>query len=182
MMNVALIGLSIAGLGSPSENPLLFTYTDPILLEFLAGIWLAVLWRSGGLGLNAGAPLLAAAGAGFAAATYFSADPKGWVRLLVWGAPSWMLVAGCLALEPKMPKSRLGLALGDSSYATYLFHSFITNAVWRLPLGLAVIPASLAASAAGGWVIFRFLETRLTRLLRRKTPARAPAAAAPSTT
>jgi len=179
-ITIALVGLSSISLAGPSHSPVLHTYTDPILLEFLSGIWLAILWRAGGLPLKAGPPLLAAAAVSFVAAAIAGTDPHGWERLVVWGVPAWMLVAGCLALEERMPVFRLGLALGDGSYSTYLFHSFITSVVWRLPLGAAIVPVAVVASAAGGWLIFRFVEGPMTRLLRGKSPATTAAALRPA--
>jgi len=170
-INIALIGLSCISLAAPSDDPVLHTYTDPILLEFLAGIWLAVVWRSGRLPLHAGAPLLTAGILAFAAVALAEIDPQGFPRLLFWGAPAWMLVAGCLALEERLPKSRIGVALGDASYSIYLFHAFITSAVWRLPFGPLLVPVALVASAAGGWVIFRLLEAPMMRILRGKPVA-----------
>ena len=170
-INVALIGLSCISLAAPTDDPVLHTYTDPILLEFLAGIWLAVVWRAGRLPMHAGAPLLTAGILGFAAVAVAKIDPQGFPRLLFWGAPAWMLVAGCLALEKRLPVSRVGLALGDASYSIYLFHAFITSAVWRFPFGPALVPVALVASAAGGWAIFRLIEAPMTRLLRGKPVA-----------
>jgi exopolysaccharide production protein ExoZ len=175
-LSIALIGLSLASLVLHGDNPLARTYTDPILLEFLAGVWLSALWRSGRLPIAAGPLLLALGVAGFAAAGIARLDPQGWIRLVVWGLPAWLMVAGALALEKQAPKSRTGLALGDGSYSIYLFHTLVVGAVWRLPLGAALVPAAILASAVSGVLLFRFLEAPLTRRLRGKPVATAEAA------
>lgn len=168
-ITAALVGLSCIGLAGPTRDPVIHTYTDPLLLEFLAGIWLAVLWRAVRLPQWAGQSLLAAAILGFALVGVARLDPAGWARLFFWGVPAWMLVAGFLALEDRMPVSRLGLALGDGSYSIYLFHGFISSVVFRLPLGPLHIPVAVVASAVGGWLIFRLIEAPMTRFLRDKT-------------
>ena len=173
LITTALVGLACAGLAGPNHDPVIHTYTDPLLLEFLAGIWLAVLWREVKPPKHAGSLLLAAAVLWFVIVGVARLDPSGWARLVFWGVPSWMLVAGGLALEKHMPVSRLGLALGDGSYSIYLFHGFITSVVWRLPLGAMAIPVAVVASAAGGWMIFRLIEAPLNRFLRDRT-AKAP--------
>jgi exopolysaccharide production protein ExoZ len=170
-LSIALVALALLSRAAPIGSPLAKTYTDPILLEFLAGIWLADIWRAGKLPAAVGPVLLAVAVAGFAAAGVAGLDPHGWTRLLVWGLPAWLLVAGGLALEPKAPVSRVGLALGDGSYSIYLFHTLIAGVVWRLPLGLALIPIAIVASTIGGVLLFRFVEAPIMRRLRGKPVA-----------
>ena len=169
VITTALVALSCIGLAGPPHDPVVHTYTDPLLLEFLAGIWLAVLWRAARLPQWAGRPLLAAAIVAFTLAGVARLDPTGWARLFFWGVPAGLLVTGFLALEDRMPVNRLGLALGDSSYSIYLFHGFISSVVFRLPLGPMLIPVAVVASAVGGWLIFRLIEAPMTRFLRDRT-------------
>jgi exopolysaccharide production protein ExoZ len=169
LVTTALLGLSCIGLAAPSQHPVVHTYTDPLLLEFLAGIWLAVIWRGASLPRWVGPPLLTAAVLWFAVIGVARLDPSGWARLFYWGVPASMLATGFLALEDRMPASRLGLALGDGSYSIYLFHGFISTVVWRLPLGPMRIPVAVIASAVGGWMIFRLIEAPMTRFLRERT-------------
>lgn len=118
-------------------------YTNPLLLEFLAGYWLGKLSKSGSLSPHLGLPLFALGIGGFIYAIISNQDPSGWLRLAVWGLPAFGLVAGLILLEPVVsrasaaPKTAwlvsLGALLGDASYAIYLTHGFaisIFRKIW----------------------------------------------------
>jgi exopolysaccharide production protein ExoZ len=70
VISCVLLGLAAVSLFGLSPNPIIRTYTDPVLLEFLSGIWLAVLWRSGRLVPRYGAALLLLGIVSFAAAGF----------------------------------------------------------------------------------------------------------------
>ena len=180
--------LVVAGLLVGSSNALWRTYTDPLLLEFLAGVMLAVgRERLRALDLSLLLPLGVLA---LALSTLVKLP-----QLIAWGAPAVMIVAGAISLETRgrLPKlTGLGV-LGDASYAIYLFQVICIGVVGlilqRLPvhgplqLG-AMIIACMASSAAAGVVIHHVVERPLLRYLsgKRRPPAQVEfaASAAPS--
>lgn len=152
---------------------------NPLILEFVAGCWLAYFYdriRFGSFGLGlvsvCAGVLLFVGGA--------LVDYRSIPLFIVWGIPSVLIVAGALMMEQSRELStsfkRLG-RLGDSSYALYLIHVLIISmaldaglrSVVPLPpaqaigvtLVLAVICGVLAA------LIFEFVEKPLLRWLRR---------------
>lgn len=166
-------------------GPVLRTYTDPIMLEFLAGAVLAIvspyLMRCGTL---AGFTLLAVAVL-WVTEVYlqgFALD-----RIVSHGIPAIVAVIGALMIEPwaRARPSRIGLMLGDASYSIYLAHPFAQR-LWLLAVnrtfGLAAVSPTfyvLAAFAIGivGGVICHFaIERPLLiagrRLIGRSQPTR----------
>ena len=168
----ALIALSAIGAAHRFTDPLLRTYTNPMLLEFCLGIVLAEIhW-----GELPAKPLLIAAM--FVVSIVLYALLPGtehlvpW-RVLAWGVPSALLVASALACEAnwRVPSLGLPLLLGEASYAIYLFHPFILKTVLNLsgqnPL-LGTVAVVVSASLLGVFVTW-FLERPLLRFLRRRT-------------
>jgi len=176
---------ALAGLGwllapalPPDGNVYLAFYTGDILLEFLAGMWLATLYLSGrsaprGLGWA----LLAA---GFALMVALPELLPGRSRLLVMGLPAIVIVLGALVLECRggVPRLRLPLLLGDASYSLYLSHPMVLSAAgqaWRrlgaagLPGGLVLFClAGLAIAVVAGLATYRLVEQPATSWLRRR--------------
>ncbi|HEY1363723.1 MAG TPA: acyltransferase [Xanthobacteraceae bacterium] len=187
---VLLLLVSLGGWTLPA-SPILATYTDPLLLEFLAGVVLAVLaprlMRSSA---TLGALLIAAGAGGLLLALSSDELPK---RILAYGVPAAAIVAGALVLEPTLRRavSRPGLLLGDASYSIYLAHPFAQR-LWLLavggllpenvgPAGLAVqVAAAVAAGLLGGVLSYRFIERPLLaaghRLIGRRALSRRSAA------
>jgi exopolysaccharide production protein ExoZ len=89
---------------SDVRNPLWATYTDPLLLEFGAGVWLGKAWSHGRLpGPSISWALVAAGLAGFTGVTLAGLDAVGPTRVLLWGLPAFALVAGAVSLEHARP-------------------------------------------------------------------------------
>ena len=152
---------------------------NPLILEFIAGCWLAYFYgriRFGTFGLGIAAVctgiFLFVAGA--------LLDYREILLFIVWGVPSVFIVGGALMMEQsgRLPKSlkRLG-RLGDSSYALYLIHVLIISIA--LDIGLRGIVPLPPAQAIGmtfifavicgvlAAAIFEFLERPLLGWLRR---------------
>ena len=137
---------TLLGWRAAPEAPLWRMLTDPTLFEFLAGCGLAVLWRRGvrlGCGVCLGLVIL---GVGLLLAQWSRLPP--WdVRLLGWGVPAVLVVAGCLLPDRPLRWRGLGVltALGDRSYSLYLSHFFALALFVRLhraaplPDGLALL-------------------------------------------
>ncbi|HEV7310799.1 acyltransferase [Ensifer sp.] len=169
-MTAGFLALVTAGFVLESENALVVTYTQPILLEFVAGMVVARFWLQGRMaGPALGAALIIAAVAGFAALAVFGL-PFG---ALVLGPLAVMLVIGTLALERAgwfRPRG-LPILLGDASYSIYLWHTFAISVVVKAcalvgvnPLASALI--AVAAGTALGVLAYRLVEKPLTQRLR----------------
>ena len=167
------------------NGPILRTYVDPIMLEFLAGVMLAIvaplLMRCGavaGLVLMSVAALCVCIVYGFG----FTLE-----RIVSHGIPAVIAVAGALMIEPaaRARPSRFGLMLGDASYSIYLAHPFAQR-VWLIvvnkTIGLSAISPTLyvfTAFVVGiiGGVSCHFLVERPLliagrRLIGRSQPTR----------
>jgi len=176
--------LVVCGLAVQPVGAIARTYTDPILLEFLAGVMLAtlspLLMR---LGAAIGLVFIAAAILWVAVVYGYGFVPE---RIVSHGLPAATAVAGALMIEPaaRARPSRLWLMLGDASYSIYLGHPFAQRvlliAVKRAG-GVASIPptlyvlTALIAGIAGG-VACHFAIERPLLIVGRRLIGRAPAA------
>ncbi len=118
--------------------------TSPFLLEFLCGALLAQ-WleksrlRGSLLCLIAGAVLFCAGGL-INAVVYSGMIEQGYhvlPRVIVFGIPSLLLVAGMVAVETDghVAYRRFSIEAGGSSYAIYLSHVVILSLAWYMGLG-----------------------------------------------
>jgi peptidoglycan/LPS O-acetylase OafA/YrhL len=176
----SLAGLVVAGQWlAPWPQPLAF-WTDPIILEFAAGVGLGVLraegvrlpgWARGGLAI---AGLL-----GFGLVAVAPDLLSGVPRTLAYGGPALLLVAaaalGPAGEERGGPSLRFGTVLGDSSYALYLLHPFAIRLArevfWQTGFAhasgpLLFVVVALLASIVGAILVFRFVERPLTHRAR----------------
>lgn len=109
----------------PTSNAFVDLISNSLLIEFIAGSWLAWLVLSGFRisAKTANATILLGAVC-FAAGAFF--DYEHVPTLILWGAPSILVVAGAVFLEvaTPLPKAIIKLSfLGDSSYSLYLLHA-----------------------------------------------------------
>jgi exopolysaccharide production protein ExoZ len=177
---VALIAL---GAIMRPESAFLDVVTNPLLLEFLAGMCIGWLVKTGRLPLSLGTPAMAIGLALFVVGIWF-----GYKRLptvVMWGVPSTLLVAGIVAAEIRKGSAaavRLVGHLGDSSYSLYLFHILILTVLVDAygALGAFAMPNAILASVAATIVciacsegFYRTLEQPVLRSLNGK---RRPAA------
>ena len=170
---VAPILAILAGIGLFVHTPeaMEATYTNPMVLEFLAGMLLAKYVR-----YVRRAHFAVAAGAlvvGLLGDVLVNAEGSPW-RVFVWGVPSALAVFGAIGIESRVREylGRRWLLLGDASYALYLVHTFIVPAL--VPLA--------AKSGIGAWTTialttllcvvasvatYRYLEKPLARYLKK---------------
>lgn len=152
---------------NPTENPLVQTYTNPILLEFVFGALIAKFWLSGHLKLSAISSFCFFL---FGAVLLVAAPLDGLGR--VFGAV--LMVAGVLNLWEF--RISVAHALGDASYSIYLIHVFTLGVVRLLwikvfpgPLnvvgGWGYMLTSLVVCAAVGWVCYYWIEHPITQSL-----------------
>lgn len=161
------------------------TYTHPMLLEFVAGAWIATLWLYGRLRLSAAASI-AMVVLGGALLVMRDQQPLGYVNQIVGAA---LMVAGTVNPRFDRWKFKFWQAVGDSSYSLYLTHLFtlgVLRSVWT-----RLIPAppdagttavfmvvALGVCAWAGWCTYRVIELPLLRRLQ--TPRRPAGRSAPA--
>jgi exopolysaccharide production protein ExoZ len=187
---VLLVALVVCGqLFELSSAPALFTYTNPLLLEFLVGAVLGQLCGTGRYIRSAWGVALCML-IGFALLFWRSA-PYAPVAQIV---GSGLVVAGALSPRLREWRNRPMLALGDASYSIYLTHLFalgLLRWVWTqlalpqtgLAYGWLFMLAAIVFASLVGCLVHRALEQPLTsglsRRLFRQMPRPLPAAADP---
>ena len=159
----ALFGLLVIG-GAlfVTDNAVLFSFTRPIILEFVAGMMIGELWLKGKVpAVATGFALIAFAFSGFAT-TEVAGLP---FDALVCGLLAAGLVVGMLALEAARPIRfvRVASLLGDASYSIYLWHTFAISVVAKIGTSLAaphpgVFAIAVVSGIASGIVGYHLLE------------------------
>jgi exopolysaccharide production protein ExoZ len=173
---VLLIGAACVGeLFGTLAQPLAF-WTDPLVLEFVLGMGVGLAYAEG-LRLPAWARgVLIAAAIALIGAVSAEPDPVGWQRAIDWGVPAAFIVIGaCLGRPGSRPWAVLPLiAVGDASYALYLFHPFSVRLFRELCLRGLIDPASepflylalaLIVAMVMALAIHYLLEGPFTRML-----------------
>ena len=150
---------------------------NPLLLEFIAGAWIArllpgMMWRQ----RLSGTVLVAVGIAGFAAGLFV--DHTAIPKVILWGPPSILLVAGVALLDKSaraVPAFSKVSVLGDASYVLYLAHILILDIVMSLLVWSGSVPdfrlvsilIGVAASAAAAILIHTAIERPLLGNLRK---------------
>ncbi len=145
------------------------------LLQFAAGIWLAVAWRAKALPSHGAALMLVATGFLLLAVLQAQAYRPGLLRPLELGGPALLIALGWLAAEadPKggIPAWPWLQRLGDASYAIYLCHTLSAPLVARL-VGLdrhwLFIPLDVFVGLGTGFACHSLVERPLTGWVRRR--------------
>jgi peptidoglycan/LPS O-acetylase OafA/YrhL len=186
----ALVGISLI---VDIRHPVAIVFLNPMLLEFVLGCLVALLYRRCGRCKFAGMALCVA-GLGSAIALMRSHLPVAngmhmvmsnshvWMRVSTWGISAACLVAGMVLWSPDSTGAipRVFVALGDASYSTYLISSFVIElgALWvvraegpkaAISAGLQwFIQAAIVASVLiAGFAFYRIVEWPLLRRLTR---------------
>ncbi|MFB2564530.1 acyltransferase family protein [Rhizobium sp. IMFF44] len=172
-LSVLMVGMALVGnLVDPSHVQIAF-WTSPIILEFLFGVYVALIFRSGvriGKGIAFGLVAIGLLGFVHVSTLWNDAALPQFLRS---GLPAALLVLAA-AIGPALPHRRPVLwsaALGDASYSLYLAHPFILRpmrAIWAQMIGGALPPALFAgfstlAAVLLALALFRGLEKPLTR-------------------
>jgi len=177
----AMVAMAALGKLLALPQPLEF-WMSPIILEFTFGMVLALL-KTEGIVLSRGLRAALVIGGVGALAAGAALDLP---RVLAHGLPAALFVAGAaLGADRERPKTRLarmGVALGDASYALYLIHPFVIRAGRELTLhsGLGTLIGPwgylamvLAGSVLASLLVFRWYERPVTELIRgRLEPSR----------
>lgn len=185
-----LSALIVSTLFVPPSGPVALTYTSPLLIEFMIGCLLGVMYERKALPRPAVAVFLLATGCGLLLTSgVLSAANISASRFFHWGLPAFLIVTGALALEPKLKDWRLPMLLGDASYSIYLTHGVVLSTVKNAvvfsgngaPSLLAggFILVGCLASVVGGVLVYRMIEMPLVAICKNlATVVRRPAAVA----
>ena len=163
---------AVVAAGFLLNDPAYVLGANPMLLQFAAGVWLAVALDARVLpGRAWGFALLLLGLAMFAALQITGLINELW-RPLIWGAPAALLVMGGLSLEADggVPRLLGARALGDASYALYLVHLPATALIahtlgWRDPW--LFVAVSTAFSIAIALACHVWVEIPLIAMVRR---------------
>lgn len=171
---LVILLLFSVGLVFNPEQVVLKAYTNPILLEFLCGVWIAWAYTKGVF--NKTAPLVIVIG--FAALFLLPFVNAGELTIAGRIFASALVISGALLLGEHLPHSKLMHLLGDASYSIYLTHTFISlrfsSKIWqKVPLEgwmqfSGWILLVLIASSIVGIVVHLYIEKPILRLLRSK--------------
>ena len=168
-----LVGL---GLNVSTHDPIVLTYTDTLLIEFIFGVAVGEIF----IEKNIRAIQLAIAIFLFVGAVGVAlkqADAIVW-QCFLYGSMSAALLSTLLWFEKRGRRfaNRVALGLGDASYSIYLTHvtviavlrTFVNRmGIQELGSGLdiAILGVALSISALIGWIIFVLIERPLTARL-----------------
>lgn len=182
LLTGALAGLALLRPLGDATDPLWATYTNPLLLEFGAGVWLGKAWSDGRLpGPGVAWTLMGLGFLGFAAGAASGIDVDR-ARVLFWGLPALALVTGAVSLERGGPLPHWWplRALGDASYSLYLVHGLAISAAVRLLQIVGVeTPAltftvSVGVGVFAGLLAYQLAEKPLMKLFHTGLAARRP--------
>src|SRR5262249_35269174 len=138
LASIAILGYWV----SPSLAPLMF-WSDPIILEFLAGMLIAVAYRHG-IFIPIMLRICLIIVAIFTIWSVPEFMPPSGYRFLAWGVPAAVVVACGVLGRRSVPVRWLATPvklLGDASYALYLIHPLTGSIVLILwPKGLYHYP------------------------------------------
>jgi peptidoglycan/LPS O-acetylase OafA/YrhL len=173
-LTILLLGAVLAHVTLGLEGVLGF-WTDPLVLEFVLGAYLGLIYRTRAALSGPLALVLAAAGVLALTLHFETLGQLAGIRELVFGIPALMIVAAA-TLGPELPESfltRWGVRVGDASYALYLVHPFVLRPVRNLWLeaGLASLPLELycwlcvLSAIVAALMLNAVFEKPVTRLL-----------------
>ncbi len=168
----ATIGLLVtAGFVFDPDGAIAHTYTNALMIEFLAGLWIGKLWA---FDPQKFAPLWPLLPLGVVALPVCE-----WLHppsILAGLIPGVAIVLGALAIEARGRVPRLAWAklLGDASYSIYLVHTIammgVAFVVHALPIDgwlqlVAIVTLSVAVGTISGIGVYHWVEMPLLRVL-----------------
>jgi peptidoglycan/LPS O-acetylase OafA/YrhL len=159
-----------------AHSPAICALSDPIVLEFAAGLLVARWWTTGNLARIPTVAMLAMGTVGILCLALAPAFNP-FERALVFGSAASFTLASAVSVEqivgPRIPK--FFLSVGEASYSLYLTHGFVLPVVGiaivraRISgplLGFSIVASCLIASIALALVCYRFVERPITEWLR----------------
>ena len=185
-LTVILVGLAAIGVFRQADWPAYTILVNPLLLEFLAGVWIGHLVLRG---YQTPAGISGVLGVLAVPVLFFMPRASGEnLRVLQWGGLALLIVHGTVMLErwlaPALP--RWLLLVGDASYSLYLSHMLVFSLLvklfmrfhvmvpgvtsrWSEALAIAVcLPVAIGVAVP----LYRWVEAPMLAYLRRRTHTR----------
>ncbi|MES2751782.1 MAG: acyltransferase [Pseudomonadota bacterium] len=168
-----VLGALVASrLGISPSGPIAQTYTSPLLIEFMIGCLLGIIYERKSLPRPAIALFLLILGCVLLLGSgMLSAANIGVTRFLHWGLPAFLIVTGALGIEPMLRHWRLPALLGNASYSIYLTHAVVLavlkDGVLKSGIGTGpvlttvFVLAGCVVSIAAGVAVFYLVEKPL---------------------
>jgi peptidoglycan/LPS O-acetylase OafA/YrhL len=148
----------------PSVAPLLF-WSDPIILEFVFGMWIAMLYGRIEIPSSVRILIITVALLVIWISRIDTGTPTGY-RFIFWGIPAAAIVAATV-WAPQRFSSPLLETLGDASYMIYLLHPLVYGAVAKaFGANTQSIGAALILSVAVSVMISQTIEKPVTKWTR----------------
>lgn len=175
LLAVFLLGGIAAGYAFSLNSPTYYVVTSPLLIEFLLGCIIGLLYKRQLALSTVVSGILAISGAGMLIATGFY-DTSGITRVIKWGIPGALLVGGAVFLEKnnKLRVPSIFTKLGNSSYSLYLTHLFTINAIgklWSMTFGTLYgglfIGVAIFSSISVGHLAYMLFERPVTTYLNK---------------
>lgn len=170
-----LITLVLAITLRPVAGPVGAVPSDPIVLEFIGGCVIALIYRTIGRGAALGLIALAVLFFAVVVLRSHSADATIALRAVNFGIPAGLIVLGAVAFENRSTRrpAKILQMIGDASYSIYLSHILVISAVARV--GARLFPHAIALTSVlciliaivVGYLSFRIVETPIHRWARR---------------
>jgi len=170
--SIMIIGLFLPGRLFEFNTPVLLTYTSPMIVEFLIGVWVAWMYEKNYLH-KYNIWLLPVGFIGmFLLQTFEGQFP------LVWGiiVCSSIIFIGAVSLGTKTPYNKFAKLIGDASYSIYLTHTVISlrianKIMSRIPFEgwiqfISWVVLSLSVSIMVGVLVYLYFEKPLIKWLR----------------
>lgn len=150
-------------------SPILYTYTDKLLLEFAGGLLLAQYYRYLPLWFGI---LMLMLSTGIFISLSLSGNTYTDVRLIAYGIPALALVAGIITIEKAhgWPRLKILETVGDSSYSLYLLHGIVIGFIHTILHCDIYVENTIIfiACISVGLLCYQFFERPVTHYLKRR--------------
>lgn len=170
--SIMIIVLFLSGRLFELNTPVMITYTSPVLVEFLVGVWVAWMYEKKYLH-KYNIWLLPAGFIGlFLLPTLKEEFPLIWGQIVCVS----IIIIGAVSLETETPYNKFAKLIGDASYSIYLTHTVISwriahKIIPRIPLEgwiqfISWVVFSLSVSIVVGVLVYLYFEKPLLKWLR----------------
>lgn len=172
--SVLILSLTISGFLFSYQNAVMKVYSNPILLEFLGGLWIGYIYKSNKIPKNLWFLIVFGFLGLFSLPFLYLDDYVIGARIVF----SLMIIIGAISISGQPPYSRLLNLLGDASYSIYLTHAVVSiriaHKLWSsVPVTgmfqfIMWVMLTLLISSIIGVIVYTYFEKPVLRFLRSK--------------